>query len=562
MISRRRDARNAPDSNHPTIRLTQRVERTASLGAAIVRELGVVLLFLGVAALSTWPLAADIAGTTLLGQDTISHLWTVNWLARHAFDPGQFFGGNVLHPAAHAVLRTDLSLGTVLLVLPFRPFFGDAVPLYNMGLLLALAFGGWATCALCRELTGSVYGGVLAGTFAAFSSHQLSHIYHMNLLHIGWLALFLLGLHRLVRAPGAASAALAGLTFAVTAQSSGYYGMAAVVLSLLFAGVHWRAFRTKALVEWSAAAVLLAFLLILPYARAFLQLRSQDRLTRPVEASERFAFQPARDVSSRSYAYAPLLGSGGQRLFPGALVLLLAGVGLARQRRASAFYAGATLVLLLFSLGPTLQIGTLSVPLPYRWLRSVPPFDAMRHPYTFAAVATFTLAVVAAFGWTSLGLARRAWAGPLAVLLAVGETLGPPADIRRVPAGLPAVYRALEDLPPGPILELPMDDPLPMLWAARHGRPVLNGIVSFVPPRTALLQLVIRNQWLKRVPDDVDRSEPAALLREDFGARYLILPLQRHPHLRPLAAAFDRSRGFVLAAETGNGDRLYSLRDD
>jgi hypothetical protein len=90
---------------------------------------------------------------------------------------------------------------------------------------------------------------------------------------------------------------------------------------------------------------------------------------------------------------------------------------------------------------------------------------------------------------------------------------------------------------------------------------VLNGIVSFVPPRTALLQLVIRNQWLKRVPDDVDRSEPTLLLKEEFGVRYLILPLQRHPHLRPLAAAFDRSSSFVLAAETGNGDRLYALRD-
>jgi hypothetical protein len=305
---------------------------------------------------------------------------------------------------------------------------------------------------------------------------------------------------------------------------------------------------------------LLALLLTAPYLRAFFALRAHEPIKRPLEASERWAFQPARDFSSRAYLYATALGSQGQRLFPGLLAPVLAAIALAKRRPGVGFYAFSTGLLLLLSLGPRLQLGELSVPLPYRWLSAVPPFDAMRHAYTFAAVATLTLAVLASFGWASLAIANRPWAA-LLVLFAIAETLGPPPDIRTVAPGIPAVYRALESLPPGPILELPLDDPLSTLWAARHGRPVLNGIVSFVPPRTALLQLVIRNQWLKRVPDDVDRSEPTLLLKEEFGVRYLILPLQRHPHLRPLAAAFDRSSSFVLAAETGNGDRLYALRD-
>jgi hypothetical protein len=537
------------------------VERQASLGAAIVRELAAVLLFLGLAVLSTWPLAADLAGTALLGQDTISHLWTVNWLTRHLFEPGQIYGGNIFHPAPHAVLHNDLSLGTTLLLLPFSAFIRDPVPLYNTGLLLTLAFGGWAVHALGRALTGSVPAGLLAGIAAAFSSHQLSHVYHLNLLPIGWLALFLLGLHRLVGSPGPAAAALAGACFSVAAQSSGYYGLAAAVLAALFTCVHWRAFLSRRVLASAASAALLALLLTAPYLRAFFQLRAQEPIKRPLEASERWAFQPERDFSSRAYLYAPVLGSEGQRLFPGLLAPLLAVIALAKRRPGAGFYALSTALLLLLSLGPRLQLGALSVPLPYRWLSAVPPFDAMRHAYTFAAVATLTLAVLAAFGWASLAVARRRWAAPLVVLIAVAETLGPPPDIRTVAPGVPAVYRELESLPPGPILELPLDDPLPTLWAARHGRPVVNGVVSFVPPRTALLQLVIKNQWLRRTPEDVDRSEPTLLLKEEFGLRYLILPLRRHPHLRPLAAALDRSRSFVLVAETGNGDRLYSLRD-
>jgi hypothetical protein len=61
----------------------------------VFREGGIVLLFLSLAVLATWPLAADMAGSTLLGQDTLSHLWTVNWVTRHAFEPSWIFGGNI-----------------------------------------------------------------------------------------------------------------------------------------------------------------------------------------------------------------------------------------------------------------------------------------------------------------------------------------------------------------------------------------------------------------------------------------------------------------------------------
>src|SRR5260221_8583030 len=98
----------------------------------------------------------------------------------------------------------------------------------------------------------------------------------------------------------------------------------------------------------------------------------------------------------------------------------------------------------------------------------------MRHPYTFAAVALFMLAVLAAIGWAGLRVAARAWAGPLIVLLAVLETLTPPPFVRAIPAGVPPPYDMIRGPPPAPILEGPGFAPHPLGGAARHGPPAVN----------------------------------------------------------------------------------------
>ena len=213
-----------------------------------------LLFFLGLAAVATRPLWRDLAGQMPVGPDPVIDLWTLDWLTGHALEPGQLFHGNVFHPFPYAALHSDLSLGTALLALPLRPFLGDPVPLYNAGLLLALAFGGWAFCRLVDELTGRLSAGLLAGVLAAFGSHQLYHVYHLNLLSTGWLALLLLALHRLAERPGPAWALLAGVSFALSALSSGYYAVAGVLLALAAAAARARRLLAGRALAWSAAA--------------------------------------------------------------------------------------------------------------------------------------------------------------------------------------------------------------------------------------------------------------------------------------------------------------------
>jgi len=519
-----------------------------------------VLFFVALALLATRPLVRDLGGQTLAGPDPLIDLWTVHWLSSHALQPAQFFEGNIFHPQRHAALHSDLSMGSVALVLPLRPFVRDAVPLYNLALLLTLAFGGWAFCALVRGLGGNVWAGLLSGTLSAFGSHQLFHIYHLNLLGIGWLALLLLALHRLRERPGPWPALLAAVAFALTALSSGYYAVAAALLALLFAAVHRDMLGGRRLLL-ALGSALLALLLMLPYLRAFGELREDEGLRRPTGMSARMAFVPQRDLGSRAFVHRAWLGQRGEVLFPGLLTLVLLPWAPLRRRPAAAYYLIAVLLLLLLSLGPELTLGSWTLPLPYAGLFALPGLDAMRHPYTFAAVAGFCAAVLAGLGWSTLALSSKPWAGPVLVALAVLETWGPAPLLRAVPPGVPQAYQRLAQLPPGAALELPPFQAEAMLWATRHSRPVVNGIGAFAPPATLRLENEVRQEWLRRPPRDVDDSVPARLL-DGFDVRYLILDAAQRPALRRLARAFEGSARYRLLAACEDGSLLYERLAD
>jgi hypothetical protein len=365
------------------------------------------------------------------------------------------------------------------------------------------------------------------------------------------------------------------VSFALTAQSSGYYGVAAVVLALVFAVFHGRALLARASsreVEvrpddpgaarrWAClcGAVALAVLLTLPYLLAFRALQEEQGLRRPPGMSVKMAFQPARDLTSWAHVYVPLLGGDGEVLFPGLLPLVLGGVAVRRRSRAAWFYATSAAVLVVVSLGPEVALGSRTVSMPYRWLFAVPPFDSMRHPFTFASVALFLLAILAGLGWARLGWAVKPWAGPGIVLLAMAETMTDAPRLREIRPGLPPAYQLLETMPAGPILEVPLYAPESVLWASRHGRPVLNGIAAFGPVQSMVLERYIQNHWIARVPEDVDTSRPTPYLLGRFPVRYVIIPVGRVAGFRELAAAFDRSQKFRLAAEASDGDRIYEV---
>src|SRR5207253_9398595 len=105
-------------------------------------EVLAAVFFLGLAVLSTRPLAAHLETHLVGAGDPVVDLWTIDWLAKHFFESRLIFQGNIFHPAPHAVLYSDLSIAPAALLLPFRRWLTHPVPLYNVAVLLPLAFAG------------------------------------------------------------------------------------------------------------------------------------------------------------------------------------------------------------------------------------------------------------------------------------------------------------------------------------------------------------------------------------------------------------------------------------
>ncbi|MCU0242830.1 MAG: hypothetical protein MUF51_10455, partial [Vicinamibacteria bacterium] len=301
-------------------------------------ELAIVLFFVFWAVVITRPLAFHLTTHTIQGPDPPSHLYMLDRLSAQLTDPVHLFEGNIYFPARHTLLFTDLSMGTVVLVWPLRLIVHDATTLFNLGTILAFAFGGYAFHALTRSLTGSRAAGLLAGGLAAFNSHQATHVPHLNLITTGWMALALLGFHRLLTRPSPWSIVLTGVSCALTIQSSGYYAVALAVCAIVFVIYHWRAIwisRSNPQRGWVlfafGAAFLVTVLLCSLYLRAFLELRAEEWLRRPSGVSAQMSFKPGRDLTSVSYLWGSWLGRGGERLFPGAVCLLLSVMAIWRR---------------------------------------------------------------------------------------------------------------------------------------------------------------------------------------------------------------------------------------
>src|SRR5262249_59373501 len=118
--------------------------------------------------------------------------------------------------------------------------------------------------------------------------------------------LFLLGLRRLRDRASIGSVALVGASFALCVQSSGYYGVAAAILAAIFACAYARRLLVPPQRTAALASVLVALVLVAPYARAFMELRQTEDLHRSERHSAGEALYSAARPASAALVH-PLL---------------------------------------------------------------------------------------------------------------------------------------------------------------------------------------------------------------------------------------------------------------
>ena len=455
----------------------------------------------------TWPLARDpfrqLASSYGPG-DPYLNLWILGWdldtISRAPIDvvTGRVFDAPIFHPARQALAYSDHLLVVATLVWPLYALTGSAVFAYNAVLVLSLLASALAMHLFAREVTGSRWGALVAGTVWGFWPYHAAHLGHLQLQATYGLPLVALALHRLVARPTWRAALALGAAGAFQAATSLYYGIigavgAAVSLVTLVIATGGR--RTTRVLLRVVAAAIVGALLVAPFVWPYVQVQRREGFTRNLFEAARHAATPASYASAPAanvaYGRTGLLTTdrgAEHELFPGLTVIVLAAVGLVVARRRGSGPLAAAAVATLVA-GFVLSLGPDGV----RWLYAtlhahVFGFQAIRAPARFAVLVTFGLATLAAIGARDLtGGARGRWIGlGLLALLAIEYSPGPLVWMPAPPtASQVSAWLAKQD-GPGAVAYLPMGGDLEntpaMLEALGHRRPIVNGYSGQRPP--------------------------------------------------------------------------------
>jgi len=230
------------------------IQNAGPAGAS--KQAGILLLYLGLALIMTYPLLVVFA-RGVLGPpgDNFEYLYKLWWFKRSLFDlkVSPFFTGDIFYPDGYHLALHEMSLANVSLGMPLTILGGETVA-YNALVLLSFVLSGFGTYLLVVRWTRDRWAAVFSGIAFAFCSYRLAHLGagHLNLLGTQWLPFLFLCLDRLLHAGQMSSAILAGIFFALAALSSWYYAP----ITALFAAVYvlWRRYRHPPTLRYGDAA--------------------------------------------------------------------------------------------------------------------------------------------------------------------------------------------------------------------------------------------------------------------------------------------------------------------
>jgi hypothetical protein len=523
-------------------------------------EIGVaVLAGIVLALVMRWPVPLHIGSDVPkdLG-DPLPQAWQIAWggnALQH--QPLDYWQSNMYWPLKNSLAFSDALVG-------YAPFgligegFQAAIARYDLLFLFAYALAFVGTYLLARELGVNRLAAAVAGVAFAYAPWRLEQDGHMHVISSGGIpfALFLLirGYRR-----GSTWTVLAGWLVATWQLALGFtlglmlaYLLAALGVVLVLSWRRRRPRRGVVVASVAGAAVFAAMgvLLALPYQEVRDDHPESERTADTVAA---FSGGPEMFLaaSELSTVWGPItepVRDGldfvpEQTLFPGLLVLVLAGFGLSRaspfSKRMRIGLGVAVLALAVLSLG--FQTPAHGVPYPYRALYELGPgWDAVRTPSRLNTLTSLGLALLAAAGAHRLGRRRL-----VAVLL--------PLVVLVEGAGFPYPHPTVAKPPPGlakatpPRLHLPMyeyESRRFLVWSTNGFPEIVNGRGSFKPTEFDQLEQLMASFPDRRVVDYL----------HDLGVNTVVL----HPDLVD-GTAWEDWRSWPLHGTSTGGVVLYRL---
>ena len=505
------------------------------------------LLLYGLLAVGmTFPLVLHF-GTQLPsnGGDALQNYWNYWWVGVALREGRNPYYTNLLYaPYGAPLYLHTLNLFNGLITLPVQFVFG-LIPAYNVVVLLSLVLAGYFAYLLVGQVSGSRVAGFVGGVICAFGSYHLAHMLeHMNLLASEWLPAYLLCLLLALGARGRRRTLLvlaAAGALVLTMLCEWQYVVFAIVATGWLAG--YEAIRRRAIGPLVVAVAIggvwavLALPLLVPTIRqagqgitsltdvTVAEIARGATVLPDAGAPFRLSADPISFVvpGSRQSWWGATAERVGARvlapvseriLFLGYLPLVLAGVGIWRDRRRAGIWLGLAVIAFVLALGPTLQflgrpvlLGGNEVPLPFRILQEVPGIGLVRVPARYGLLVTLCLAVLAGIGlagWEpTWGKARNAGnLGVIAVVVAalLAEQITVPVPL--VTPSAPAFYEQLgRSNEAGAVMEWPFCKQCAATnyYQTVHHHPVIGGYIA------RRLGYPIRN-----LPPQIEIAPPAA----------------------------------------------------
>jgi hypothetical protein len=458
-------------------------------------------------------------------------IWNIAWIG-HAIltDPARLIDANIFWPHTGTLAYSELNLVGGLLGLPWYAATGSPLAALNGAVATALLLAFVCMWALVRRLTSSEAAGLVSATAFTFCPYVSARTPHVQLLMIFAFPLVLTAFHRLADRASVGRGAALGAALGLAALACGYYGIFAGLAVAWFSIVFARRARTYWLALAAAGAS--AAVLVTPVYWVFARARAAsgatllDRADQSREWSANLSSYLASGTAAHAW-WLPVLRAWDpwvDVLFPGVLLILLAGMGLAQfrsrphQPQAILAYAGLAVLSAWASFGPDAGL--------YRLLgATIPGMDLLRAPARLGIVVTFALAVLAGYAVAHLERTRR-WLPILLVLMVAAEAgvkteqWGWPSWPLRATPALSPVYTRLADLPRAPLVEFPFpyvssnfhNHAQAMYWSTYHWQPLVNGYSDVIPPDFADIALPING-----FPD-----EPSFAIMRERGVRYVV----------------------------------------
>lgn len=432
-------------------------------------------------------------------------MWTMAWQA-HAIqvDPAAFFDANIFYPERGALAFSSLNFAPMLAALPILQASSNPILAYNFVYLFAWWLIGFGTFVLARMVGLGVGPSLLAGALAEFSPFTFGQLGHLEILWVGWIPLFLVAAHSLLKRGKPIDFALALIFFLLQSLATWYF---AIYLTLVATGLVLFTARRSGWLSWRrwggvAAVVAFGWVLMLPLLVPYLRVEPGYAKVRTLDQAQYYS--ASLDSYFREPAYnqtwRALLGTGDQgesNLFPGIVFALLAVIGIPRvwsDNRAG--MRGRLLILIgvasiVLTFGPTLQIDSQSIiSLPENLLRSLPGYALTRVPARWAIFAVIAFAVCAGVGAQRISRGRPVILVALFVVALI-ENFSVPLPTSTLPTWemLEPEYRWLAAQPSRVVAELPMrvnlesrDAQVGYVYRSIfHHQRLINGYADYIP---------------------------------------------------------------------------------